>query len=189
MATWSGWENQLLSKAGLPTTADNRKFLDNWTDWDVSNCQNNPINLSHVNTGSFDCHRLTDTRTAQSYATHATAALAFQSEISSGNFPILFAQLNTGHPFSNADDNTTQVGAAELVAWGTPGLASKLADIYPPSSGGGGGGGAGGSTGIHKGWNDLRKSVNHNIPTSLNASAKMTNAALRKLQHARKVRL
>jgi hypothetical protein len=187
VATWSGWENQLLSKAGLPTTAANRQFLDIWAQQADTNCQNNPIDISHVNTGSFNCKRLTPTRQAQGYATHATAALAFQSEISSGNFPTLFSQLNSGHPFSDATETTVQVGANELAAWGSIGFSKNFPFVYPPHAQPGGGGGSLNIPHAHKGWADLRHSVNVKLPAKLRDSQKLGQSALHQLAKTRKV--
>ena len=40
-----------------------------------------------------------------------------------------------------------------------------------------------------KGWKDMQRSINHTMPSSLQASARSRNAALRQLARARKVRL
>jgi hypothetical protein len=39
----------------------------------------------------------------------------------------------------------------------------------------------------HKGWNDLRHSLNHNMPAALRSADRSTGAALRNLSRGRKV--
>lgn len=41
----------------------------------------------------------------------------------------------------------------------------------------------------HKGWEDVRRSINHRLPETLRQSHALTSAALRSLSHSRKVRL
>lgn len=47
---------------------------------------------------------------------------------------------------------------------------------------------AGNAAHAHHGWNDLRHSVNHNMPAALRAAQHSTRAALRSLGRGRKVR-
>jgi hypothetical protein len=55
-------------------------------------------------------------------------------------------------------------------------------------------GGVGGVTGgetathAHKGWNDIQRSVNRNLPTAVSHMARLNRAALRALPRRRKVR-
>ena len=42
---------------------------------------------------------------------------------------------------------------------------------------------------LHQGWNDLRRSVNVNLPAALRNSHRSLNAGLRAVERARKVRL
>ena len=70
-----------------------------------------------------------------------------------------------------------------------PTLSATVNGFVYEAGGATGGGSNIPATGVHKGWSDLRRSLNHKMPTALAKSAKMDAAALRKLEHARKVRL
>ena len=50
-------------------------------------------------------------------------------------------------------------------------------------------GGGGGTPHAHHGWAQIQRSVNHNLPHALNTSQRNTQAALRTLAKARRVRL
>lgn len=50
------------------------------------------------------------------------------------------------------------------------------------------GGDGGGAAHAHGGWKDVRHSVNHTMPRSLNRAHSHLEAALRSLSHSRKVR-
>lgn len=179
MATWSGWQSQLLNAAREPVTATNVAFLNLWAAHaDAPGCANNPIDLSHKETGSTNCQPLTPTRTAQKYANHATAATAYATEIHSGNFPILATLLGGGKVNLTTGDAQVE---AELNKWGSTNFSTFLAGNATPSGRP--------SPGIHRGWTELRKSVGTSLPGALSESGRLTRSALRSLSHARKVKI
>lgn len=187
MATWTGWKTQLLQAAHLPTTATNDAFLTAWASHaNAPNCASNPIDLSHPEAYSANCKTLSATRVAQRYGVnrvpdvaHSTAAAAFQHQIDSG----VFAALTVGL----ADSTLTTFNASadvlnELRDWGSSQFAAWIMgqQAAPPG---------GEPTHFHQGWEDLRRSINHGIPSALGSSERSVAAALRSLQRARKVRL
>ena len=184
MPTWQGWEDQLLTAAAVPRVGSNRSFLDVWAQHASSNCANNPVDISHRNTGSVNCHKLTSTRTAQRYTSHARAASAFAAQLHSGNFPDLASGFLNG---SLLTSNATAAEVAELQKWGSV----KFAAFVSGTSGGGGGGGGGGvnTPSTHKGWEDMRRSLNKRWHPTLTKLNKLNAATLRDLHHASKVRL
>lgn len=178
MATWSGWQNQLLRAAHFPTSAANREFLTAWNQHAESNCRNNPVDISKQVDPWSACKHLGPGRTANNYGTRQAAADAFNGQV----FGSEFLALNTGFensalsPFAASDEVIAAIdlwGSAKFAAW-LRGQASKS---------------AGTPTHFHQGWNDLRRSVNKRYPNALTDSTKLTKAALRKLAHARRVRL
>jgi hypothetical protein len=186
VATWSGWQDQLLKAAGLPTSSDNETFLSDWNKSADSNCQNNPVDISHATSGSTNCKKLTTTRTAQNYAGHAGAASAFRAEIQSGNYPHLRAALASGKPY-NVSDSHDVIG--DLIVWGSEKFAFELTNNYgqpqpqPPT------GGQIRAPHALGGWGDMQRSVNRNLPATLKQSNRYTVRALQSLARARKVRL
>jgi len=185
MPTWSGWQNQFLNRAGIIVTPPNRTFMSAWASHDKGSCKNNPNTLSTKVGSSTRCgDTVAGFGRTQNYATHTQAANAFATQMNTAWVHPLKAALNTGNPFQIGD--RTDV-VAVLNRWGSP----QFADWYATTTtgGGGGGGGGGGSSSTHKGWSDLRKTINHRLPGHVSASEKMTAAALRKLAHARRVRI
>lgn len=185
MATWQGWQAQLLTAASLPTAEATQEFLFDWSQHAASDCQNNPVDISHVLGTRRDCHKLTATRTAQNYTTHGNAATAFKDEIHSRNFPHLLAALKVADPYQEPNPSSV---AADLRVWGSPAFATYYLSHSNVGTGAGGDGGSGAIPHAHKGWEDLRKSVNHKLPGSLKQSDRNVAAALRSLGRGRKVK-
>lgn len=185
MATWSGWEDQFLKVAGLPTTAANRRFLDQWANHVESNCGNNPIDLTHKLTGSTDCARLPAiTPKAQHYTSHAQAAQAFLFEIDGTNVKQLRNALESGDPFSV---NNTGIVSEQIDFWGSTTFARFYFNETASAPGRGGSTAAFHDSHALAGWADIRHSVNHNMPKALHDSQRLTRTALRRLGRARKV--
>lgn len=192
MPTWTGWQNQFLNRAGIIVTPPNRQLLTSWAANAHTSCANNPIDLSHKLTGTSDCAKLPGIfPQAQRYTSHAQAATAFRDEIRQSFAGVLLRAMNTGNPYQVPYANDV---ASVFVSWGT----DKMLNVYlagEPGTGGAGGGGGGGGAGagdgasVHKGWHDLRTTVNHKMPGHVASSHKMTQAALRKLSHIRRVRI
>ena len=187
MGSWTGWQAQLLTAANLLHTAGNGKFMGDWHAHSNTDCRNNPVDISRVTGSSTRCAPLPGTtRHAQNYSSHANAASAFNHELHSGNFPHLLAALESGDPYKVSDPNAV---ASDLSKWGSGVFAAVYHNEVVAAQGGGGGGAGGKQTGAHSGWNDLRHSINHNLPRALAASERNTRIALRAVSRARKVRL
>lgn len=183
MSVWSGWQADLLKAAGFPNTSANRAFLTAWHQHATSNCNLNPVDISKQ-TGTWTaCKHLDQGRTANNYGNQKSAEDAFHDQV----FGEEFLFLNSGFFNSSLDaSNATTSVIDEIKLWGS----SKFATYLQGQAGGTGGGGGGvHAPGIHRGWTDLRKSVNHTVPDSVRYSDKLVRAALRDLQRARKVKL
>lgn len=179
MTTWSGWQTQFLAAGQLPNTPANRQFLTAWAAHaNAPNCQNNPIDLSHTETGSRNCAKLPGGRTAQRYASHASAAQAFVDQIFSQDFQAI----GVGLAASNiTTSNLPQEYIDALNNWGSHKFALFAAGRSgqkPPKV----------PVPLHKGWNDVRHSVNVTAHKRLVASQQLTNAALHQLRHVHKVK-
>ena len=185
MATWTGWENQLLNAAGIIVTPPNRQLLDLWAKNALTSCRNNPIDLSHNVSGSTQCGALPGIFAhARNYTTHAKAASAFDQEIHASFAAQLLKAMDTGNPFQVKYASDV---ASVFVSWGT----DKMLNAYLNAAGAGGGGGGGGGGGIaprtHKAWGDLQRSVNTHLPAAINHAAKVNAATLQKLRHVHRV--
>jgi hypothetical protein len=101
VSTWAGWEADLLTHAGIPNTANNRRFLDDWHSHAETNCKNNPIDLSVRSAGATNCHTLPAvTARAQNYSTTGNAVHAFDVQIHQNAYQHLLAALLTGNPYT-----------------------------------------------------------------------------------------
>jgi hypothetical protein len=158
------------------------QFMDDWNFAAESDCANNPVDISRPETGSTDCHDLTSTRKAQKYTTHALASAGFAGQLQSGNFPHLHAALNTSNPY--AYPKPAEV-TAELKTWGSP----KQASYYASNATGGSSTTDGGIAApqTHKGYHDVRKSLNSHWGPALRDANHYMDAALRSLGRGRKV--
>lgn len=192
MPTWSGWQNQFLNRAGIIETPPNRTFLDEWAKHAPGSCKNNPVDLTTSVSGSTRCgDTVGGFGRSQNYGTHTQAAHAFSIQIHTSWVKPLRDAMNSGNPFQIGD--RSQV-VAVLNRWASPSFADWYATANNDGTGGGSGGGGGGGGGAdsasaHKGWHQLRTTVNHKLPGHVSASHKMTQAALRKLSHIRRVRV
>ena len=185
MSTWSGWQRQFLNAAGIIVTPPNMDLLTQWSQHTHRQCVNNPVDLTHRESGSSSCGSSTGIfPTEYTYSTHAHAASAFAWEIHQAFAKALLDALNTGNAYQVAKPSPV---ASVFVSWGSPAMADAYLNQAQGGSSGGGGGGSTKAPHTHSGWHDLRRSVNHNLPTSLRHSSKLTAAALRALGHGRKV--
>lgn len=177
MGEWTGWQADLLGRAGLPTAEATQEFLYDWHSHTASDCGNNPIDISRGASGATNCKKLTDTRTAKNYTSHAQAATAFSQQIHSGQFPALLRALNSAIPYQQP---SVAAVVADLRKWGSPGFATYYRNHANAGSGGGqGGGGGSGEPHVHKGWHDIRRSVNTHMPRALAQAEHLTRQALR----------
>jgi hypothetical protein len=187
VATWAGWQLELLRAASLPTAEITGEFLFTWSEHAASSCRNNPIDISRAAAGATNCRKLTSSRTAKNYGSHAAAAHAFSVQIHSGAFPALLRALRSAIPYQQPDPAAV---AADLRKWGSPAMATYYLNHSQTGSGGGsgGGGGAGGQPHVHKGWHALRRSVNHRMPKAIAKAEHLNRLALRATSHGGRVR-
>lgn len=184
---WTGWIAQFLNAAGILNTPPNQTFMDEWAKHAPGTCHFNPIDLSFSVIGSTRCgDTVGGFGRTQNYPTHALAARAFADQMRSDLAKPIRAALNTGNPFQ-IGDRTKVVDA--LNKWASPSFATWYANATTSGGTGGGGGGGGKAARAHSGWHDLRRTVNQRMPAALRTSQGNTNAALRALSRARKVRL
>ena len=184
MATWSGWLQQFLAAATLPNTDGNRTFLSDWAANESTACRDNPIDVSHPVGNSTDCTRLTDSRTAQNYTSHAQAATAFNAQLHSGNFPHLLAAFRGGDQYTLSG---LPEALSDLIRWGSTSFVSFVENATGVTTGSGGGNS--GTADALKGWQDIRHSLNRNLPAALRHSDQQMVRALHALGRARKVKL
>lgn len=184
MGVWSGWQADLLNRAGLPRTSFNLAFLSAWHTYDNTNCRDNPIDISRNVSGSSACAALPNGRQARNYTSPAQAASAFNAQLKSGQYPHLLAALRSGQPY--AVSNPAQV-AQDLGKWGSGIFQQEYVNSVqtpPPAPGSNVR-----APRAHNGWRDLRKSVNRTMPHALNRAGTLTRQALRATSHGRKVKL
>lgn len=183
---WVGFQAEFLTAANLPTDEAVQSFLYDWHSHASSNCANNPIDVSRSASGATNCHKLTSTRTAKAYTSHAQAASAFARQINSGAFPHLLAALKAPSPYNVADPAAV---ASDLVKWGSKAFATYYGSTATTTgSGGGGGGGITGQTPRgHHGFADMQKALAHTMPTKLRRAHIIRQRVLRKLGAPRKV--
>jgi hypothetical protein len=184
MTTWQGWVARFIAVATVPDTPENHRFFTEWAKYDGNSCNNNPVLISLPISGSSNCRELPGDRTrrSQNYSSHAQAAGQFRAQLRSGRYPHLVAALESGDPFDLSDEDAGKV-SSDLSKWGgavfphhyLTGVFKGSGDVNAPKA--------------HHGWAALRHSFNHKMPQELKASQHSTDAALRALSRARKVRL
>lgn len=156
------------------------QFMADWNFAASSDCRNNPVDISHAMGGATNCKRLTSSRQAKNYTSHAQAATAFSRELHSGSFPDLLKALATSNPYSYSNPDGV---VADLKLWGSPKQAAYYAKF---ATGGSGGGSGGGSSSVdapkgHKGFRDFQTALAHTLPTATRRSRIIRERALRKL--------
>lgn len=186
MPTWGGWVIEFLNRANIMNTPPNQTFMEQWAAHSPGSCKNNPVILSTAVSGSTRCgDTVAGFGRTQNYGTHSEAAHAFSLQMHTSWVKPLLDALNTGNPFQ-IGDRTKVVDV--LKRWGDEGFAAWYANATTSGTSGGGGGGGGSASRAHGGWNDLRRTVNHRMPSALRTSERHTHAALRALSKARRVR-
>lgn len=186
MATWPGWETQLLAAAGLPTSAANRQFLDDWAAHaNRPNCARNPVDISHKAAGSSNCGSLPSGRTAQRFASHASAAGAFAAQLTATAYSHLHRVLAASNPY----DSSMAAGVAlDLQKWGSTKFQQAYIAETGIGSGVGGTGGASSAPHATKAWGDLQTQVNRTLPSSLRRVGGLQAATSTALRRHRRVR-
>lgn len=187
MGTYRGWEHDLLAVAKLPDTQQNRAFLADWHSHADSDCDLNPIDLTHRITGkSKDCKPANIpyhlSAQFQAYSDRVWTRTAFSAQLKSRHFPYILAAFRTGDPYTVSDVYPL---AKNLGKWGSKNFANYLIDLRfqggpPPTLK---------APQALRGWSDLQRSVNRALPHALTGSQHARSAALRELRRARRVRL
>ena len=184
MATWTGWQADLLGRAGFATTDGNLHFMSAWGSHSKTDCSSNPVMISWPLGRSKNCEPLgIRSLQIQAYTSQAQGASAFDQQLRQDNYSHLISALQGGDPYNLPNDAAKQV-YNDLIRWGTPEAAnayavatyaSQVPGLKTPKA--------------HEGWKALQVSINQHMPQELDASRRTTDAALRTLQKARKVRL
>lgn len=127
---WSGWEVQVLTDLGAPTSKLNIAFLDEWQAYEHSTAKNNPLNLTAPKgIASINSDNV------QSYATQQEGAMFTANNIRSGMYPTIYKMLKTDS-VKNTLLGESSIGAlhlsslqdlvTELRKWGSGTFADKL---------------------------------------------------------------
>ena len=184
MATWTGWQSDLLARAGFTASDGNLHFMTAWGSHSKTDCSSNPVMISWPLGRSKDCEPLgIRSLQIQAYTSHAQGASAFDQQLRQDDYSHIISALQSNDPYSLPDADAKGV-YNDLVRWGTPEAANAYANATYASQTPGAK-----TPQAHSGWAALRVSLNEHMPAQLNASQKTTAAALRTLQKARKVRL
>lgn len=190
MSTWKGWEAQLVKTLGVGDTLQVGDLFTTWSKQVSQKCDNNPLAASRHATGSSNCRTLGNGKHAQNYKDHASAIDATTAQLRDGDYPHLWAAIKSGSPY---EASSPQAVADDLTKWGAAAAGAAYQIEVAQGSYGGGGGGGGGSppkaAHLHKGWADIRRSVNNKMPAALRNSQRSLHAGLRTVARARKVRL
>lgn len=184
MSVWANWQADLLTHAGVPDTAANRRFLTDWHSHAETNCRNNPVDLSVPSAGASNCRSLPGiTEKAQNYATTGDAVHAFYLQVRGSFAQNIRRALESGDPYTVS---YTGKVAEDLTAWGSQTFAHWYFNATVNAPGRGGGIQDGDAL---RGWADLQRSINRNMPKALHDSANLTRHALRALSRGRKVHI
>lgn len=119
MATWQGWESDVLTAIGAPITAANVAFLDAWAQAEGGTAAYNPLNTTQTASGSSDYN----SAGVQDFTSPTQGANATATTLENGYYPALLAGLQSGNPLSG-DVASME---SELSTWGTgPGFLQSL---------------------------------------------------------------
>src|SRR5438067_8174820 len=111
MATWSGWQNDLLNRLGLPSTAANVRFLAEWNAARPTQCTNDLVNTS------YDGFSGSPSRLGcWNYPTRADGLNATAAQLHQAAYAAILAALRSGNPFTVNDPGRL---ADALQAWGS----------------------------------------------------------------------
>ncbi len=181
MAAWTGWADDVLTRAGWPLTLGNRNFLNTWQTYEQSKCRNNPLGTIVVMRGSTNCNTFTSGGVVyhvQNYTSHAQGATATVNTMRNGRYPYLVAALHSGDPFAYPNP---QGVAANIRTWGTSNFAAWYL-LHAGSFAGGGSTGGGTATGLpspptpgtraSKAWRDMLRALDSTVPAKLRATAR-----------------
>lgn len=111
MATWQGWERDVLSALGVPVTQQNTSFLDSWANAEGGSASFNPMNTTQPATGSTNYNSVG----VKNYPDAATGTAATVKTLTNGYYPDIVAALQSGNPFNKITDALK----SQLNTWGT----------------------------------------------------------------------
>lgn len=185
MATWSGWQRQLLGAAGLPTGSENVRFMTDWANHaNRPGCARNPVDISHHATGSTNCGSLPSSKTAQAFTSHARAAGAFAAQFTPSDYSHLHAALASSSPY---DTSHTAGVALDLEKWGSTKFQQAYISETGTGSGVGGGGGDNYAPHAMKAWGEIQKQVNKTMPHTLRRMSGFHHATQTQLRRKHRV--
>lgn len=184
MATWPGWERDVLTGIQAPINADTSKFMLTWHSYEGGAAANNPMNTTQPEPGATDYNSVH----VKNYPSSLIGTRATVTTLENGYYPAILAALRSGRPFSYGDKGAV---SAQVQKWGTFGFAAWYSQQgiaaqpgTPPPAPSADVNTASG----HRGYADLRNSVARHLPTQLSRSRSSTHAALQTLAHGRRVK-
>ncbi len=174
MASWVGWEQDVLAAGGWPVTPSNVRFLSEWHPYELSNCNNNPLNTTLVTSTSTRCN----SAGVQNYPTTAAGARATANTLKGAFYPNIQAALSQGDPYLYAGSIAV---SEEITTWGTPNYAAHYLQQVtgttgPPlggsiPTGGSGTGSAQSSVQVEQAWTRLMHYLAVTAPRHLSTVA------------------
>lgn len=111
MATWQGWEQQLLNAIGAPVTSENVSFLDKWANAEGGSAAYNPMNTTQPEPGATNYNSVG----VKEFGNAAQGIDATAKTLTNGYYPDILAGLKSGDPFAHITDSFKK----ELDIWGT----------------------------------------------------------------------
>jgi hypothetical protein len=176
VAGWTGWAADYLKLLGVPNTAANRRFLNEWESAQHTSCRNNPLSSHMPWAGSTVCIP----EVTQAYLTHSNGLHATEKQMKEPSYAAILNALKSGNPFTFT--NWTNV-AHDLDTWG----ATLFAQQYRNEVVQAGTGSSVGAAKAHSGWADIRRSFNRNAHPALVHAAHLRKASLRRLARAHRL--
>lgn len=190
MAAWTGWETDILNAGKWPVTSENILFLSTWHHpYEDSVCTFNPINTTLKRGTSTNCVHVSGTTYVQNYKSKQLGTTATVATLNNGFYPDIVGALKTGDPFNYPASSAV---AAEITRWGTPNfaawyLAHLSGTVVPPPPPPTPGSPDAVAPQAHRGYADLRNSVNNHLPKQLERSHRTGLATLRAIGRKSKV--
>jgi hypothetical protein len=120
VATFPGWEQQVLQGIGAPSTSQNVGFLDLWQHYEGGTAANNPLNTTQPAAGATSYNSVG----VKNYPSPAAGAAATSQTLLNGRYTAVVAALRSGDAFAVAYKNKS-VGA-QIGTWGTKAFGSLL---------------------------------------------------------------
>lgn len=178
MATWPGWERDVLTGIRAPINADAVRFLDQWHSFEGGAALNNPLNTTQPEPGATDYN----SAHVKNYPSSAIGSKATVATLENGFYNDILAALRSGRPFAYGNKGAV---AAQVQKWGTfgfaawylqQGIASQPGVTPEPPKGGPV------APKALNAWSHFTGQLAVNLPTQLRRARTIRRAALRSLR-------